>query len=154
MQRKISIYTCACTHACAWERIVPATLIIIKYPRSLLQLQKPEEVNVFVVCWFFFLNISAKINDTATLTGVIAWKLSAVLMLPPHATSQKKNKFWEITEPRFCFLQNTSHITVKVKTEYGLLGKELQEVLWEAMIRIQDSPSVSERWKNNKGNYD
>lgn len=32
--------------------------------------------------------------------------------------------------------------------------RESQEVLWEALVRIQDSPPVFERQKNNKGKED
>lgn len=150
--KKISIYSCMHTHACAMERTVPTTLTIIKYPRSFLQLQKLDEVVCYILSFF---NVSAKINDAVALTGINSWKaFSPSNSATACHLSEKKISFWEIMEPRFCLLQNTSHVAFSVKTDYGLLGKGSQQVLWEATIRIQDSPPVFERWKNNKGNYD
>jgi len=79
-----SIYTCVHTQACVVEQTVPT--ILSKYPRPFLQLQKLEDICYLLI----FFNVSARINDTVTLTGITAWKLSVLPILPQHVTSQRK----------------------------------------------------------------
>lgn len=118
LQRKISRCTCAQTHAHAVERIVPTTLIIIKHQTSFLSYRN---FKLMFICLVLIFTVSWKTTDTDTLTGIIAWKLSVVLILLQHVNSLRKKvseKLWA----KVLFPQKTSPRASRAKTGYGLSG--------------------------------
>lgn len=65
--------------------------------------------------------------------------------------SEKKGA-WEIMSQSFVF---SKYKPQSLQDKDWLRPiRESQEVSWEAMVRIQDSPPVFERQKNNKGKED
>lgn len=148
MQRKISRCTCAQTHAHAVERTVPTTLIIIKHQTSFLSYRN---FKLMFICLVLIFTVSWKTTDTDTDRNN---SLKAFSCSNPAAACQlsEKKGVWEIMSQGFVFSKDKSQ---------SLQGKdwlqpirESQEVLWEALVRIQDSPPVFERQKNNKGKED
>lgn len=78
--------------------IVPTTLIIIKHPTSFLSYRN---FKLMFICLVLIFNVSGKINDTDTLTGIIAWKLSACCSM----STLREKRCLRNYEPRFCFLK-------------------------------------------------
>lgn len=154
MQRKTSIYICEHTHACAVESIVPAILTIIKYLRSVLQLQELEELNVFVMCWFFLMfQQRLMIQPLDRNNGLKAFSCSNPAA--EHAASQRKKG-----EERNLRNYGARVLSSPRHKPHSLQGKdwlwpirESQQVLREAMNRIQDSLQCLKD-ENIKKNYE